>query len=111
MKPLLLKVSADPAHSFSVRHDVLPDINNRWHCHPELELIYFTKGGGTQFIGDNIKQFEDGDMVLVGSNLPHYWRFDDMYFNNGNEQVPVDTIVVHFCENFSGRSVSSTPGK
>jgi len=101
MKPLLLKVSSGPAHSFSVRRDVLPDINNRWHCHPELELIYFKKGGGTQFIGDSIKQFKAGDMTLVGSNLPHYWRFDDVYFDhNGHEKVEI--IVVHFCENFWG---------
>ncbi|MDR6944907.1 AraC family transcriptional regulator [Mucilaginibacter pocheonensis] len=101
MKPLLLKVSSGPAHSFSVRRDVLPDINNRWHCHPELELIYFKKGSGTQFIGDSIKQFKAGDMVLVGSNLPHYWRFDDAYFHL-DENVKVEIIVVHFCENFWG---------
>lgn len=109
MKPLLLKVSADPAHSFSVRHDVQPDINNRWHCHPELELIYFIKGSGTQFIGDSIKQFQPGDMVLVGSNLPHYWRFDDVYFGDGGETQSADTIVVHFNENFWGDQFLQLP--
>lgn len=108
MKPLLLKVSSGPAHSFSVRHDVLPDINNRWHCHPELELIYFKKGSGTQFIGDSIKQFKAGDMVLVGSNLPHYWRFDDAYFQL-DENVKVEMIVVHFCENFWGDQFLQLP--
>lgn len=108
MKPLLLKVSSGPAHSFSVRHDVLPDINNRWHCHPELELIYFKKGGGTQFIGDSIKQLNAGDMVLVGSNLPHYWRFDDAYFKHV-EDVNVEVIVVHFCENFWGDQFLQLP--
>jgi AraC-like DNA-binding protein len=107
MKPLLLKVSSGPAHSFSVRYDVLPDINNRWHCHPELELIYFKKGNGTQFIGDSIKQFKAGDMVLVGSNLPHYWRFDDVYFSDEPEEVEV--IVVHFCENFWGDQFLQLP--
>jgi len=108
MKPLLLKVSSGPAHSFSVRRDVLPDINNRWHCHPELELIYFKKGGGTQFIGDSIKQFKAGDMTLVGSNLPHYWRFDDVYFAH-NEHENVEIIVVHFCENFWGEHFLQLP--
>ncbi|MEN0052250.1 MAG: AraC family transcriptional regulator [Mucilaginibacter sp.] len=107
MKPLLLKVSSGPAHSFSVRHDVLPDINNRWHCHPELELIYFKKGNGTQFIGDSIKQFKAGDMALVGSNLPHYWRFDDVYFSD--EPAEVEIIVVHFCENFWGDQFLQLP--
>ena len=108
MKPLLLKVSSGPAHSFSVRHDLFPDINNRWHCHPELELIYFKKGNGTQFIGDSIKQFKEGDMTLVGSNLPHYWRFDDVYFlQDGPEKV--EMIVVHFCENFWGDQFLQLP--
>jgi AraC-like DNA-binding protein len=108
MKPQLLKVSSGPAHSFSVRHDVLPDINNRWHCHPELELIYLKKGSGTQFIGDSIKQFKSGDMVLVGPNLPHYWRFDDLYFNSG-ENNGVEVFVVHFCENFWGDQFLQLP--
>jgi AraC-like DNA-binding protein len=108
MKPLLLKVSSGPAHSFSVRHDVLPDINNRWHCHPELELIYLKKGTGTQFIGDSIKQFKAGDMVLVGSNLPHYWRFDDAYFNHTDTEG-VEVFVVHFCENFWGDAFLQLP--
>ncbi|GAA3981218.1 AraC family transcriptional regulator [Mucilaginibacter dorajii] len=108
MKPLLLKVSSGPAHSFSVRHDVLPDINNRWHCHPELELIYLKKGTGTQFIGDSIKQFKAGDMVLVGSNLPHYWRFDDTYFNHTDTEG-VEVFVVHFCENFWGDAFLQLP--
>ncbi|SEP03396.1 AraC family transcriptional regulator [Mucilaginibacter sp. AW1-7] len=108
MKPQLLKVSSGPAHSFSVRHDVLPDINNRWHCHPELELIYLKKGSGTQFIGDSIKQFKSGDMVLVGPNLPHYWRFDDLYFNSA-ENKGVEVFVVHFCENFWGEQFLQLP--
>ncbi|WP_184541852.1 AraC family transcriptional regulator [Mucilaginibacter sp. FT3.2] len=108
MKPLLLKVSSGPAHSFNVRHDVLPDINNRWHCHPELELIYLKKGSGTQFIGDSIKQFKAGDMALVGSNLPHYWRFDDVYFNDA-DNGDVEVFVVHFCENFWGDQFLQLP--
>lgn len=84
MKPQLLKVSTTPVHSFSARQDNLPYINNRWHYHPEVELIHFKKGSGTQFIGDSIKRFQSGDVVLVGSNLPHYWRFDDSYFEKHN---------------------------
>ena len=86
MRPQLLKVSKEPQHSFSVRQDLVPYINNRWHYHAEIELIHFKKGEGTQFIGDSIKQFKAGDVVLVGSNLPHYWRFDDVYFE---EDAPV----------------------
>ena len=71
MRPQLLKVPTEPHHSFSVRRDLVPYINNRWHYHAEVELIHFKKGEGTQFIGDSIKQIKAGDVVLVGSNLHH----------------------------------------
>src|SRR5690349_3793286 len=99
MKPQLLKVSNNLVNSFSARRDKVPYINNRWHYHAEVELIYFKKGSGTQFIGDNIKRFSSGDIVLVGAQLPHYWKFDDSYFNEGEENN-ADVVVVHFCEQF-----------
>lgn len=108
MRPQLLKVSKAPRHSFSVRQDIVPYINNRWHYHPEIELIHFKKGEGTQFIGDNIKRFKAGDIVLVGSQLPHYWRFDDKFFEEGNK-LQADVRVVHFAENFWGDQFLQLP--
>src|SRR6476661_4490191 len=108
MRPQLLKVSKGPTHSFSVRQDLFPHVNNRWHYHPEVELIHFKKGEGTQFIGDNIKRFKAGDVVLVGANLPHYWRFDNSYFEEG-APVAADVRVAHFCENFWGSQFLQLP--
>ena len=107
MKPQLLKVANNSVNSFSARRDKVPYINNRWHYHAEVELIYFKKGNGTQFIGDSIKRFRSGDVVLVGAHLPHYWRFDDNYFND--EKSNADVVVVHFCENFWGNSFLNLP--
>jgi len=108
MRPQLLKVSREPMHSFSVRKDLVPYINNRWHYHPEIELIHFKKGEGTQFIGDNIKRFKPGDVVLVGAYLPHYWRFDDCYFEESST-MPSDVCVAHFCEDFWGSQFLQLP--
>ncbi|WP_377482782.1 AraC family transcriptional regulator [Pontibacter toksunensis] len=76
-------------------------MNNRWHFHPEVELIHFHKGRGLQFVGDSIMRFSPGDMVLVGANLPHYWRFDDMYLHDHDQSVAYSTTI-HFTENFWG---------
>jgi len=108
MRPQLLKVSKEPQHSFSVRQDIVPYVNNHWHYHAEIELIHFKKGEGTQFIGDNIKRFKAGDVVLVGANLPHYWRFDDSYFEEG-APVAADVRVAHFFENFWGSQFLQLP--
>ena len=108
MKPQLLKVMKGPGHSFSVRRDLFPYINNRWHYHTEVELIHFKKGQGTQFIGNSIKRFKSGDVVIIGSNLPHYWRFDDIYFEENTKAV-ADSRVAHFTENFWGENFLSLP--
>jgi AraC-like DNA-binding protein len=101
MKPQLLKASPNPIHSFNARQDNVPYINNRWHYHSEVELIYFKKGNGTQFIGDSIKRFRSGDVILIGAHLPHYWRFDDVYFDE-QLNTSADVRVIHFNENFWG---------
>src|SRR5215469_11906483 len=108
MKPKLLKVPRTPAHSFSVREDRNPFINNRWHYHAEVELIIFHEGSGTQFVGDHIKRFQPGDIILVGSNLPHYWRYDDVHFSEAGSH-PVHSTVVHFSENFWGDAFLDLP--
>ncbi|MGK6351187.1 AraC family transcriptional regulator [Parapedobacter sp. DT-150] len=108
MRPQLLKVSTGPAHSFSARRDTVPYANNRWHYHREIELIHFQKGQGTQFIGDSIRNFHAGDVVLVGSNLPHYWSFDSSYID-GHQQEAADVRVVHFNEDFWGSAFVDLP--
>lgn len=108
MRPQLLKVSTGPGYSFSIRQDMVPHVNNRWHYHKEVELIHFKKGAGTQFIGDSIKRFKPGDVILVGANLPHYWRFDDAFFVEGHCEN-ADVRVAHFTENFWGEGFLDLP--
>ncbi|MDT0675872.1 AraC family transcriptional regulator [Autumnicola musiva] len=47
-----------------------------WHYHPELEFVYIKKGKGVTLIGDYIGEFNEGDLFLLGSNLPHVFRSD-----------------------------------
>lgn len=95
MTPQPLKNAKITRYSFSVRQDLTPQLNNRWHYHPEVELIHFKNGHGTQFIGDNIKRFTTGDILLIGAHLPHYFRFDD-----NSLQQHANIQVAHFSENF-----------
>src|SRR5690606_6196723 len=47
---------------------------DHWHFHRASELTFFERGAGTRFVADHIEHFESGDLVMLGSNVPHYWH-------------------------------------
>ena len=108
MNPHLLKVSTAPHQSFNIRHDVVPYFYNRWHFHPEVELLHIQKGTGIQFIGDSIQRFKKDDVILVGANLPHLWRCDDAYFQK-SKTLKAQSTVAHFREDFWGETFLELP--
>ncbi|TLV03633.1 AraC family transcriptional regulator [Dyadobacter luticola] len=108
MKPQLLKVPKRLQRSFSIRQDVVLYFYNRWHYHPELELIHIEQGSGTQFVGDNIQNFQSGDLLLIGPNLPHYWRCDEKYFH-GESKLYAQATVLHFSEDIFGKNFMELP--
>jgi AraC-like DNA-binding protein len=108
MKAELLKLPNETAHSFCVRHDYLPNINNRWHYHPEMELIYFYKGQGTQFVGDDITRFCPGNLILIGKNLPHFFKYDSDEILQRVDNSPYCTVI-HFNEDFWGERFLNLP--
>lgn len=83
--------------SFRVKDDILPYIATPLHYHPHYELVWIKKGTGIRIVGDHIDQFKEGDMVLIGPNLPHVWENDKIYYK-GNQDLKVDVFVVHFMD-------------
>jgi AraC-like DNA-binding protein len=108
MKAHLLKVPGTPDHSFSFQQFQQANINNRWHYHPEIELIHIHQGSGTQFMGDHIKRFQTGDIVLVGSNLPHFWRYDEGVLEGEAGKVMCSTVI-HFTDKLWGSHFMQLP--
>ena len=108
MKPKLLKIHVNPSHSFNSRYESVPFFYSEWHYHPEVELVYIGNGTGTQFIGNDIDHFSAGDMVLVGSNLPHLWKCDDAYFKKGST-LKAESNVLHFLPDIFGSQFMHLP--
>ncbi|MHB1178973.1 MAG: AraC family transcriptional regulator [Daejeonella sp.] len=51
-----------------------------FHSHPELELIFILEGYGKRIIGNKVSRYESGDMVFIGSNVPHIWLSDSAFY-------------------------------
>ena len=90
--------------SFAVREFKLPRFTSPWHVHPEFELTCILAGTGLRFVGDSVTAFRPGDLVLVGANLPHYWRSTE------HAASPVaHSLVVQFREDCLGKDFFQHP--
>jgi AraC-like DNA-binding protein len=69
------------------------------HFHSEYEIIYIKEGTGTRFLGNSITKFQDGDILLIGSNLPHFMKSDDAY-HLGNVDLRVKGTIIQFEKEF-----------
>lgn len=69
------------------------------HFHSEYEIIYIKEGTGTRFLGNSITKFQAGDILLIGSNLPHFMKSDDAY-HSGNPDLRVKGTIIQFEKEF-----------
>ncbi|NQU54119.1 MAG: AraC family transcriptional regulator [Bacteroidetes bacterium] len=86
----------------------MPHFTFPWHFHNEIELLYVMEGIGTSFVADDIQKFQAGDLVLLGSNLPHFWRSDESYLNDSGT-LKVKYIVIQFPSDFFKEQILHCP--
>ena len=88
-QPKLEKI--DLPHGTSIRfiyNDGSQDCQfSLWHCHPEFEIVYIPKGNGRRFIANQITNFKDGDLIVLGPNIPHTPFGVDFHDENYEEYV------------------------
>lgn len=74
MKANFRKLNIPIERAFHLRRDVREYFDDAWHYHEMLELVYIEKGKGERYVGDSINSFSNGEVVLVGKELPHLWK-------------------------------------
>ena len=98
MKASLEQLANTTDGSFLFRQFNLPYFDAPYHFHPEFELTLILKSEGKRFVGNQVADFKEGDLVLLGANVPHCWKNDGI----GNENS-ARSIVVQFKEDFLGQ--------
>ncbi|WP_298779135.1 AraC family transcriptional regulator [uncultured Polaribacter sp.] len=103
-KPTLEKITPSFGSSLLVKQHVefLKTITPFWHFHPEIELVYVNKGKGKRHIGNHISYFNNSQLVLIGSNLPHVGYLDRLT-TNGKE------TLIQFKPEFLGEQFFTIP--
>ncbi len=49
---------------------------DKLHQHEEIQISLIEKGQGTLIVGDTISDFKAGEVLVLGSNLPHVFKSD-----------------------------------
>jgi|TARA_R100000789_G_scaffold100299_1_gene109710 AraC-like DNA-binding protein len=104
-KPSFEKVDPSFGSSFSFKSFNQENQNRNhtfWHYHPEIELVYVNGGSGKRQIGSHISYYQHGDLILIGSNLPHC-GFTDSLTDNDKE------TVIQFSPDFLGKNFWELP--
>lgn len=78
------KIIPADGYSFSKRNFIFKHFPSDWHYHPESELILITGGFGKRFVGNGVSEFREGDVALIGANIPHFHMSDKCYYENND---------------------------
>jgi AraC-like DNA-binding protein len=106
MKPGLEQIKKNEANSSLTQLILdLPEFEPYWHFHPEFELTFIISGSGKRIVGDSVEPFVEGDLVLLGSDLPHTWNSG----NNNNTNESCKAVVFQFSHKILTNLISEFP--
>lgn len=74
-------------------------LDSPFHFHQLCELVWVEKSFGKRIVGDNVNNFEAGDLILMSPNLPHIWQNDPVFLRK-KKGFKAKAIVVYFPPDF-----------
>ncbi len=95
MKARLMDTGLHAERQFRVKYVDKQFLDSHFHFHDACEIVLIEEGYGKRIVGDHVEEFEEGDLVLMGPNLPHIWRNDNEFFLEHNK-LRVKATVIYF---------------
>ncbi len=105
MQPWSEAVSIPEGQSCLIYDRQLPAIAFNWHYHPEFELTLTLNSRGTRLVGGHLDPYDDGDLVLLGPDLPHACQSGSLVDPAGVHRA----IVCWFTAGWAGALVRLMP--
>ena len=76
MKVLPFKIPKPENDTLVVQEDRAVILYDKLHQHQEIQISLIKKGEGSFIIGDYVGEFSQGDIFIIGENLPHVFHND-----------------------------------
>lgn len=95
MRPLLIDKKSVLKDSIDIKEVNLPYLDAPFHFHNAYEMVLILESNGRRIVGNKIENFTDGDLVLMGPDLPHVWYNEKEYYLE-NSNLKVQAIVTYF---------------
>ena len=108
MKPLPFSIPKTANESFRVQVDRQPHFYDVLHCHPEIQLTLLVRSEGVYSIAHQMGRFKEGDMYLIGADVPHVFR-NAMAWYDGGAGEEAHSISLFFRENSFGQGLFDLP--
>ncbi|WP_159022621.1 AraC family transcriptional regulator [Formosa sp. L2A11] len=78
MKVLPFKIPKPKQDALVFQEDLGFLFYDKLHQHEEIQLSLIVSGEGSLIVGDTINPYETGDIIIIGSNLPHVFISDEI---------------------------------
>ncbi len=108
MKPLLIDLDYSLTDTFMIKELNVPYFTNTHHFHKDYEIVFVKKSSGKRIVGNHVDNFNDGDLVFIGPDLPHAWFNDSTYYED-REDLAAQSVVVYLKRTWLEHSVLPLP--
>lgn len=108
MKVLPFKIPKTVKESYRIQIDKQPYFYDTLHQHPEIQITQIVEGTGTFICGDHIGHYEPGDLYIIGPNMPHVFKSDNIHYQIDSPPTS-HGISLFFDRNVFGKSFFDLP--
>lgn len=108
MKVLPFKVPVSEETSFLVQVDRMKHFYDKFHHHREVQITWIQKSHGSLLMGNTIATFAENDLLVIGANVPHSFRNDEIFYQK-NKKLAAEATSILFDENAFGKYFFDLP--
>ena len=108
MKVLPFKVPVSEETSFRVQVDRMKHFYDKFHHHREVQITWIQKSHGSLLMGNTIATFVENDLLVIGGNVPHSFRNDEIFYQK-NKKLAAEATSILFDENAFGKYFFDLP--